>query len=816
MAACRLLAAMACLLADTVHTRQGRKYEGKVLDYPNHVEVVPAEGKRVIISKADIEHVDIDTNLIECPEIVPYPFHLVERTDYDYVSFERTLVCLPRPPARKVVAFDIFPKIQKVWEIDLPNRVGDAVFCGRNLHLLQREEFLDDNQKYKVNKAPFSKKIHRLTVYAIDLLTGQFSWKLVVDNNDRKDLLWEFLPAPPTLLVTPERAVLRVHKTGWPMDSKGNVNKTEQRTFVTVYNYDVKNQKLVDAVDSTDIHDIRSRVFLSDDQIVVLTFTGGARFTLLSMGMHDGKVKWRSEEIAGRLHGVVGDQLYALDQTHLYAYSMKTGKKVDKWAVQHTDGAIEAIDHNYVYYYRRRQEPRAIIGYDTKKAKKAFEIPMPERDDYKHEMLLGHRLIYTDRNQTLRAFDTLQKKPLWEWRGTGTGNFMNLSLTGSALTFIKDGRIHHLDVNTGNLIWSLRGAFRGLVPVGDAGAVVYKLPLGMELLRRRGPPPEGARFFTASGTPLRFAAGEDTWSIPAFAGDMMYTIGGAGTCYAFDLKKKEIAWSIKLQGAAASAPSASGGRIAVHAAGAAHVYDASTRTKLFQAPDVATRPDREYLTGRGLLTMSGGGIALWDAAGGEKIWDSKARRVRDFVLAGKRAFALTTADIQLVDLESGETEDQAPVPANVTLMAVDGKRIFAAAGPLMAGETRPGDDFRELFRSPSPDPKVVGRFKGALAASSGRIFFSHAAGEVACIDADAKDETKRILWSFQTPEFTSPLLLAGGRLWFAAPGKGLFGLKAETGEVEWEAEVADPSAFTPFICEGKPAFWSNEGWMIQP
>ncbi len=815
-----LLALLAPFLADTVTTRQGKKHEGRILDYPQHIEVVPADGKKVAILKGDIAHIEIAPNLIECPEIVPFPFDLVEKAAYDYLSFERTLVCIPRPPGRKIVAIDILPKVQKVWDIDLPDRVGDPIFCGRTLHFIQREEFLDDSKKIRFGAGgvPVSKKICRLTVHAVDLGTGQTSWKLVIDNNDRKDLLWELPQTAPTLFVGPERAILRVLKTGWPMTPKGEVDKSNTKTFVTVYTYDTKAGKLIDTVDIMESLDLKSRIFLVEDQMILLTYTGGARFTLLSVGALDGKVKWKTEEIPGRIFDVVGDQAYAVDRTHLYAYSVKTGKALDKWSIQHSDGTIEAIDHNFVYYYRRRQEPRAIIGYDVRKAEKAFEIPMPERDDFKHEMLVGHRLLYTDRAQTLRVFDTLQKKLLWEWKGPGPGTLVNLSLVGSGLTFIKDGRVNHLDLNTGALAWAVRGNFRGIAPVGDAGALAHKLPMGTEILRRRITPPEGAKFFNASGTPLRFALGEDVWSAPALSGDLIYSIASSGTLYAIDPKKGDVAWSVKAAAAAPNpllVPAAAKGRLAVYAGGSTHVYDTASKARLFQVSDVALRPDRATLTGDGLLTVTGAGVMLSDPETGKKLWDSQARRVRDFFLSGKKAYALTYTDIQEIDLATGETAETFKVPPNTSLVAVDGKRVFAAAGPHLVVEAVPRDECREVYKSSQQDLKVALRFKGALAAAGGKAIFSHAAGEVACFDPDARDDSKRTLWSFPAPDFTSALLVHGERVWFAAPGKGLLGLNAATGAVVWKADVSAASLFTPILHEGKPAFWSIEGWIMQ-
>ena len=207
---------------------------------------------------------------------------------------------------------------------------------------------------------------------------------------------------------------------------------------------------------------------------------------------------------------------------------------------------------------------------------------------------------------------------------------------------------------------------------------------------------------------------------------------------------------------------------------------------------------------------------LSEAGTGKRIWDAKARPALDFFLSGRKAYVLTPSEIRIIELSSGESEDTAKVPPQASLVAPDRKRIYVAAGPFLVGEAVPGEEFHEIFRSPQQDAKIQHRFKGALAAADGRLFFSHAGGEVVALNPDARDESRKILWSFPAPEFTSPLLLHGDRLWFAAPGKGLFGLNAANGSVEWKSEPGDAAAFTPFLAEGKPAFWSQEGWMIVP
>jgi outer membrane protein assembly factor BamB len=147
----------------------------------------------------------------------------------------------------------------------------------------------------------------------------------------------------------------------------------------------------------------------------------------------------------------------------------------------------------------------------------------------------------------------------------------------------------------------------------------------------------------------------------------------------------------------------------------------------------------------------------------------------------------------------------------VTQLAAEGGRVFAATGPYGFGEAGSGIDFRPVFKSGLQNPGIAVKFRGALAAGAGHVYYAHADGVMSCFEGGAE----KTAWTFSAQGFTSPLLVHGGRVWLAAGGRGLYGLNAKTGAVEWSVEpVPDASAFTPFLWDGKPAFWSSDGWLV--
>ncbi len=800
---------------DHVQLRGGKKVEGAIISYDRFVEVEQAGGKIVRIPRADIERIEIVSVPLRSPEIVPFPADLLEKSEHDFVSYGQTLVALPRPPGRKAVAID-FTTGRKIWEREFLHRVGDPVFAGRTLYFIERERFVDDTKKYKVGESTFSRDVHKLTVSAVDLSSGETVWSHVFDNNDRKDLLWEFTSAPPILDVLPGRALIRTIKIAWPMDRSGNVAKGQPRTFVTLYMYDTDRKNLLHAADSVDAKDASSRWYFTEDLAIYGTYPGQSRWQIAALNPMNGKEKWKSEEFSGKLLDVTGDNAYVIDSTHLTAWSTRTGKKLEKWAVEHTAGEIADIDYNYVYYYRTRKEPRAILGYDVKKAEEAFRILVPEQDAFKHLLLAGHRLLFADREGSIYAFDTLARKDLWKWKGEGKGPVRDPRVAGGGLSFIKDGKLYYIGLADGQKLWEVKGTYKSIHPLGNSGLLCHFLMGGADMIReRRGP--EGAVFFTPSGAPLRFVTGEEAWSIPAFGPEKMHTLSSGGTLLTIDLKEKNVLGSVKAAEAGPVtllAPVLHEGRLIVTVNNRARAYDADLKTVQYQFLNSIVRPDRPVhaLSKELILTADPSGLIATDFATGAKAWSHKTvRSAVHLAVRDTTAYVVTGGDLEVVDLQKGAKVAALTVPPGTTWADADGGRVFAAVGPFEVGEAAPDKPFRSLFKSPQQDPKAVRGFRGSLAAAGGNAIFSHAAGEVACVEG----KTGTVLWRFAAPQRTSSLLVHGGRVWFSAPGLGLFGLNAAGGGTEWKAEPADASLFTPFVRGDKAAFWSSEGWLIE-
>ncbi len=816
-----ILLALLPLLADVVHTRDGRKLEGKVLEYESFVdvEVAPLPGKPaprpVRVLRRDIVKIDLAPNFIHHPEVLPFPFDQIEKADYKYFPANHVILCLPQPPARKIAAVDLRLG-KKIWELDLPNRVGDPVVGGRTVHFMQRDKEVDDTKKIKIAGSPFSKDIHRLTVTAVDIDSCQILWKAIFDNNDRKDQLWEYFTSlPPSLHILPDRIAIRSYKIGYPMDSAGNVNKAVSERYLSFVSYDPVEKRILSRADSLEASEAGGYPVFAEDFVVTQAHQGGSRFKLFCVGLKDGKLRWQSDYFTqGRLFDVNEENAFVADANTCFAYAVKNGKKNDKWSVDCSGGSIAGVDPNFAYLYRTKRAPRGILGFDSKKGTEAWRIDMPDTDEFTHLMFIGHRLLFTDKQNAITCYDTLAKKEMWKWNPAGPGFATYPRVMGSALTFYKDGRVTSLEIDTGRKIWDVKQSYQTILQAGDAGIMAKQLK-GTDVIRERKTLP-GAAFFTPTDTPLRNVLGDDAWSVPAFDKGTLFTLSSGGHLAAVDLKERKTLWTQKVSNqpvAALAPPLVHAKGIAVNVGGETVSFEPDGKTKQYAVKHVAPRPDRHgEMTPLGLLAVSGGGAAMVDPATGQKIWETPLRSVNAHGAAGGNAYILTSQNLQVIDLKTGAVGDSFGVPRNATLVAVAGKRVYAAVGPFALVGPAPEGEATPLFRPKQQDLRITNRgFKGSLVAADGAAFYSHADGEV------GRFEGEKSVWTFAAPGYTSVLLAHDGRLWFSSWGSGLYGLNLKTGAVEWKLEgLADAALFTPFLRDGKVAFWSSEGWLIAP
>src|SRR5687768_2416380 len=248
--------ALALLLAllqakDVVTARDGRRVEGRAREYGQIVEVEGDEGKRTRLFRYDVVRIDPGADFPRCPEVFPFPSDLLEKTDYDYASYRKVLVALPKRGG-KILAVDI-AAAKRLWELEVPDLLVPPVVAGSAIYFVQLKKEMDESRKLKFGGSAMAKEVHRISVKAVDLETCETRWSQAIDNNDRRDVFWTVASNPaPTLHFLPDRVALRIAKDAWPVDSAGNCDKTKPMKFATFVSIDPQQKRILSSVDSDD------------------------------------------------------------------------------------------------------------------------------------------------------------------------------------------------------------------------------------------------------------------------------------------------------------------------------------------------------------------------------------------------------------------------------------------------------------------------------------------------------------------------------------------------------------------------------------
>jgi outer membrane protein assembly factor BamB len=808
-----LLLALLLQAQDAVVTRDGRRLEGRVLQYGQTVELEGADGRRTRVYPYEVARIDPGGDYPRCPEVLTFPPDLLEKIEYDYASYRRVLVAIPRQAGKKIIGVDV-AAAKRLWELEVPDLLVPPVVAGSAIHFVQIQKELDESRKLKFGGSAMAKEVHRISIKAVDLETCETRWTHTFDNNDRRDVFWTVASNPaPTLHFLPDRITLRIAKDAWPVDSMGNCDKTRPQNFASFVSYDPQQKRLLASVDSPDAAEAGGRPWFTPDLAVLQVFTTAVSWKLVAIGLRDGKKKWETEGVTGTLHDIGDEWAYASDVTHFHAISLKTGKRLEKWSLETTGGQVSEVEGGFAYLYRGRKAPKQIEVFDLKKGAVAFKIPMPEDDEFVHQRIIGNRLIYTDRLNRIHAFDLGTRKEAWTWAGTGPTFLQNAGMIGGAFGFYKDGRITLLEPHGGQKVWEVKGAYRVVVPIGDEGFLAIRNP-GADLVRRRRFDRPGV-FFTPGDVPLRYAwGGDETWAAPAVVDGVLYSLSSGAVALAVGIKDRKVLWSERLSRTPVpllAPPVVHDGVYTANAGGETQAWALSNRGRLYATRHLPMSAERSFAEQNGLWFACAPGLPLSavDFASGKRVWDSPARGILHCTAAGDTLHAVSATQYHRIDAKTGAVKDSSPAGRGTTAVAADETRAFLVSGPYGFGV--PGaEGVRPRWTSKASDPKIGLRFRGAFALAPEGLVYSHAEGAVAYF----KDGSDKPEWTVTTPEFTSALKVHEGRVWFAAPGVGLAGVDLKEGRFVWKSAVADAGLFTPVLWEGRPAFWSADGWLI--
>ncbi|AXG79546.1 outer membrane protein assembly factor BamB family protein [Streptomyces paludis] len=314
--------------------------------------------------------------------------------------------------------------------------------------------------------------------------------------------------------------------------------------------------------------------------------------------------------------------------------------------------------------------------------------------------------------------------------------------------------------------------------------------------------------------PWRFRMSNDVWGTPVVEDDLLYVT--SFEVHALDVasgrrqfKTRDVAWAMAV----------SGGRI--HASDGPTLYaldgkDGSERWRLqTDAWVYSLKVDR----GTVVTGTRGGGVQAWEAANGEKLWETSGAQT-DFetpeagpAISGGTVYVWKDARLLALDARSGTELWSYPigdaascggVPVRVS-PAPDGQ-LYVAAGPrvlsidLTSGHVRWHFEAPAVFLSPpafAPGPAVTG----------GGVYLADYLGTVYALDAATGKDRWRI--ATESRQSIEPVLVADGNI-HVGSGSALYTLDAVTGTPKWRFAAGGEVIGAPVVADGRLHFGSAD------
>ncbi len=799
---------------DTVVTKDGKKTPGRVFQFLDRVELEGKDGKRITFNRKDIERLDLESRIIRCPLVRPFPNDKIKDGDFDFVSAGSTVIAIPKgPEATTGYGVDI-PTAATLYELDLTNRVGKPVIANGLAYLMRLDVSESDTIRYKVNGALVKKTVQKLTVTCIDLKTGKPAWTQSFDNLDTaKDLHWEYAPESAMLYLLPKSVVLYTLKRGHAVDKTGVMDAATSKTFASFNAYNIEKQKAEKQTNSDEA--INQAVsYVVDDLFIYLWYDGKDIYRVRAFDFKQGRQKWDSEPFRGRLASVAGRRVFLRDDLNLWSLDITSGKKADPWTIEHGN-EISSIDEEFVIQFRRAKLPRQVTVWDVSQKKPVEHVVIAMgTDDFSFRTKIGQYLFFTDKVNTFICYDLYARKEAWRHTGPSNGEPRHIYLQGSGVTFYKDGLVTQVDLATGKPVWVWSGDYLRTIQAGDVGTICLKRA-GSDVIRER-PIPKGARFVTTTATPLRNIYIDDVFGLPAIAGGRIAAVTNKGRAIARDIESLTEAWTLRLAEASNNFPMPAatvGGKFVFAMNGKAHFVDPKDPAK----PPAITHSAPDQWTP---FLAAGANLVVCDPSGGARAVDGTGKAawtVKEFNGAlhwrtnGKLLWVGEQTRIFEYEADSGKLLQTVPIPQACSMAVVDGASLYVANYGFRVGRIDPDTKgYAWKLDAKNTDAGLVVRFGGRLALAEGVLCWANTDAEIVGLDP----ATGKQLWKVPLKPWVSPWLIAGGKIHVAAPGVGLLTIDVKTGAMT-TINVDDAELFAPVMIADKPCFWSSEGWWIE-
>lgn len=792
--------------ADVVHLRGGKQVAGRVAEFDSYIEIDTPDGKRRRIDRADIDKIVFEPRLLACPFPAPFPDESVLNGDFDFAGGGDVLVAMGRPPSKQILGFD--PSTgARLWELSVEGRAAPPLFVGNLIYFARVQTVLDEKQKLRFQGANVSKDVCAITMTVVSARDGKEIWTQSWDNNDRDDILWTVPEGGLRFVTVGDRVVVRVQKKFWPIDKSRTLDKTQESFFVSYYVCDPEKKKFVKFETAEPVSS--PGLFFTEDLIVYATHPSTTNYRVHALALKDGKPKWSTEESEFKPVALTGDVLVLRDERQLALLSLRTGKRVDKWLVEHAGGTVVAVDHRQIYVFRNDRMPRVVLAYDLKNGKELWRIDMPDGDTYAYCGFAGSLLLYTDKFNNLIAYDTQLKKEAWRYTSSEQAQIQGMFRRGQALYLHKDAKLTMLDLATGTRFWQIRGEWTDIVPAGDF-SIVCRRRAGADLIREREVP-ANAVFLTKTRTPLRYVALDDRFTRPAFADGTLSFIGLRGVLYRsrMDGSLQETKISEPIDDPLP--PFAMPGVWGVTVGGKFVLHD-KTGKELARVPHSPHDPANPYfVSGDKLILATGGGVHCLNWKTGQKVWAVEGPAAAwGFTVAEDRLFVAESSRVHVLKMSDGTKVETIETPAGTSFAMPEGDRLLLAGGPLWTGSARRDMKYFHWQTKAKAEDSGAFRYRGANLYQPGRLIHASLDGRIVALETEKGSE----LWSRPTPKFTSPIALQGNTLYLVSYSEGLVALDVATGKEVLTVPVPDPEKWTPVEVDGKFHFWTTDGWLI--
>ncbi|SCK07793.1 PQQ-binding-like beta-propeller repeat protein [Streptomyces sp. WMMB 322] len=314
--------------------------------------------------------------------------------------------------------------------------------------------------------------------------------------------------------------------------------------------------------------------------------------------------------------------------------------------------------------------------------------------------------------------------------------------------------------------------------------------------------------------PWRFRMSNDVWGTPVVADDLVYVT--SFEVHALDVtsgrrqfRTREVAWSMAV----------SDGR--VHASDGPSLYalDARDGSELWRLATDGWVFSLQVDLGTVVTGTRGGGVQVWDAAGGEKLWelggaqtDFETREGGPSVHDGTvytwgegRLFALEArTGAERWSYPVGEAAATGGVPLRLTaaedgvVYVCAGARVHALDG--VSGAERWRFEAPAAFLSPPafvPGPAVAG----------GGVYLADYLGTVYALDAVTGQDRWRI--ATEARHSTEPVVVSDGLVHLGSGG-ALYTLDAVSGTPRWRFAAGGDLVGAPVVADGRVHFGSAD------